>query len=181
MNEKLLKLAEEKSINIHVYEGEYSHHETEYTFSQSGMVALLELVASTVPDELVTRFLCWKLPKGFAPDGGIVFDKHQNHHFTPTGTNLFTADQAKQMFEYLLEGEPVALQIRTDNKEVLVNLLKDKAELIEYAKYLKNALIRIYDAQHSGLNKNILSTVGMANVAEDALSIPQPKCLKGQI
>ena len=44
MNEKLLKLAKEKTFDIHVYEGEYSHHETEYTFSESGIVALLELV-----------------------------------------------------------------------------------------------------------------------------------------
>ena len=68
-------------------------------------------------DELVNKFLGWKLPKDFAPDGGIVFDKHQNHHFTPIGTNLFTADQAKQMFEYLLEGEPLTLdKIYTNNE-----------------------------------------------------------------
>ena len=50
MNEKLLELAKEKAVDIHVYEGEYAHHETEYTFSESGIVALLELVASTVHD-----------------------------------------------------------------------------------------------------------------------------------
>ena len=44
MNEKLLELAKEKAFDIHVYEGEYSHYETEYTFSESGIVALLELV-----------------------------------------------------------------------------------------------------------------------------------------
>ena len=46
MNEKLLTLAEEKALDIHVYEGEYSHHETEYTFSESGIVELLQLVQS---------------------------------------------------------------------------------------------------------------------------------------
>ena len=50
MNEKLLELAKEKAFDIHVYEGEYSHHEAEYTFSESGIVTLLELVASTLPD-----------------------------------------------------------------------------------------------------------------------------------
>lgn len=52
MNEKLLSMAKEKAFDIHVYEGEYAHHETEYTFSESGIVALLELVASTMPDNI---------------------------------------------------------------------------------------------------------------------------------
>ena len=211
-------------------------------------------------DELVNRFLGWKLPKDFAPDGGIVFDKHQNHHFTPIGTNLFTADQAKQMFEYLLEGEPLTLdKIYTNNerhkglvKRLLIQLeidieldkamqlcnafhdelsqgepvgyyyaqrnangviaqvltpnkpnkkfveygnifdvqelftappstealQKDKAEIIEYYKYIKNALICIYDAKYSGQNKNIISTVDMANLAKEVLDIPKPKCME---
>ena len=45
MNEKLLNMAKEKAFDIQVYESEYAHHETEYSFSESGIVALLELVA----------------------------------------------------------------------------------------------------------------------------------------
>lgn len=62
-------------------------------------------------DQMVTRFLGWKLPADFAPDGGITFNQIANPHMfmadqykrEPIGTNLFTADQAKAMFEYVLE------------------------------------------------------------------------------
>lgn len=61
-----------------------------------------------VIDELVNRFLCWKLPKDFMPDCGISFKRDFNEgtdfpmQHEPVGTNLFTAPQAKEMFEYLL-------------------------------------------------------------------------------
>lgn len=55
---------------------------------------------------LVDRFLGWKLPKDFAPDGGITFTPpHQNYDQAlqwPTGTCLLNAPQATAMFEYLL-------------------------------------------------------------------------------
>ena len=49
-------------------------------------------------NEMVNRFLGWKLPSDFSPDGGISFDKNYN----PTGTNLLNATQAKAMFEYVI-------------------------------------------------------------------------------
>lgn len=52
---------------------------------------------------LVDRFLSWRLPANFAPDGGISFDAsrvHANHW--PTGTNLFDYDQAKTMLQHVL-------------------------------------------------------------------------------
>lgn len=60
--------------------------------------------------EMVNRFLCWKLPKDFAPDCGISFKCESDYDhpeygrtkFEPTGTNLFTAQQAKAMFEHVL-------------------------------------------------------------------------------
>lgn len=54
----------------------------------------------------VDRFLCWKLPKDFAPDAGISFDKQHEYesYRWPIGTNLLTAPQAKAMFEHCLEG-----------------------------------------------------------------------------
>jgi len=48
----------------------------------------------------VNRFLGWKLPDDFSPDGGISFKKGQ---FDTIGTNLFTAQQAQEMFEYVLD------------------------------------------------------------------------------
>lgn len=59
-------------------------------------------------DEMVNRFLCWKLPATFHPDGGVSFDKtgrDPNSHFWPVGTNLFTAVEAKQMVEHLLDNK----------------------------------------------------------------------------
>lgn len=52
-------------------------------------------------DKMVDRFLCWELPSTFAPDGGISFDR-SGHKYEPLGTNLFTAEQAKQMFLHCL-------------------------------------------------------------------------------
>lgn len=59
---------------------------------------------------MAERFLSWKLPENFNPDGGIKFDRvvnlgtlHQYYH-EPTGTNLLDFTQAKQMIEYLLAG-----------------------------------------------------------------------------
>jgi hypothetical protein len=56
---------------------------------------------------MVNRFLGWKLPKDFYPDAGISFKAVHEYDtpYWPTGTNLFTADQAKAMFEYVLAGQ----------------------------------------------------------------------------
>ena len=57
-------------------------------------------------DQMVNRFLARKLPADFSPDCGITFDRSKlyNHdpagaHW-PSGTNLLTATQAREMFEY---------------------------------------------------------------------------------
>lgn len=52
-------------------------------------------------DEMVTRFLGWRLPHDFSPDGGISFVR-LNATLIPTGTNLLTGEQAKAMLQYLL-------------------------------------------------------------------------------
>lgn len=64
-----------------------------------------------VTDEMVTRFLGWRLPDDFYPDGGVTFDRTVNggprpKEWWPVGTNLLTADQAKAMLEYVLADEP---------------------------------------------------------------------------
>ena len=69
-------------------------------------------------DEAVNRFLGWRLPEDFCPDAGISFKPEYNVEYMakqglppsrhePTGTNLFNADQARQMIEYIL-GIPAA-------------------------------------------------------------------------
>jgi hypothetical protein len=63
-----------------------------------------------VTNDMVTRFLSWKLPKDFNPDCGITFKSESDYEhptfgrtkFEPTGTNLFTADQARAMLEHVL-------------------------------------------------------------------------------
>lgn len=60
-------------------------------------------------DTMVDRFLGWKLPQDFGPDCGINFTPfHPNgtSRFEPVGTNLLTADQARQMFEYVTAETP---------------------------------------------------------------------------
>lgn len=65
---------------------------------------------------MVDRFLSWKLPDDFQPDGGVVFAKTihfgsaHEHTFEPVGTNLLTATQAEAMVRYMLEGLPVTDQ-----------------------------------------------------------------------
>ena len=58
-------------------------------------------------EKMVNRFLGWKLPKDFSPDAGISFKptKPYEEPEWPVGTNLLTADQAKHMFEYVMEEE----------------------------------------------------------------------------
>lgn len=59
---------------------------------------------------MVDRFLSWKLPADFHPDGGISFDPISNRGMAfearrePVGTNLLTAHQAEQMIRELVAG-----------------------------------------------------------------------------
>lgn len=63
-------------------------------------------------DHMVTRFLAWKLPEHFNPDGGISFQREFNQRLAhpakhePSGTNLFDFGQARAMVEHMLEGLP---------------------------------------------------------------------------
>ncbi len=49
---------------------------------------------------MADRFLGWKLPITFSPDGGISFDGKSQ----PIGTNLFTATEAEEMVRYMTLG-----------------------------------------------------------------------------
>lgn len=61
--------------------------------------------SSVVTDEMVSRFLTWRLPDDFAPDCGVSFTKPNHPTSWPVGTNLLTAIQARQMLEYVLSGQ----------------------------------------------------------------------------
>lgn len=58
---------------------------------------------------MVDRFLGWRLPADFNPDGGISYTRpnyHPSVDATPTGTNLLDAIQADAMIRYLVDGMP---------------------------------------------------------------------------
>lgn len=61
---------------------------------------------------MVFRFLSWRLPEDFSPDGGISFKAEFNQHtefpmkHEPVGTNLLDASQARKMIEFMIEGMP---------------------------------------------------------------------------
>lgn len=56
---------------------------------------------TVVTEEMVTRFLGWRLPEDFSPDCGISFTKRPRNDW-PVGTNLLTAAQARAMLEHVL-------------------------------------------------------------------------------
>lgn len=58
---------------------------------------------------MVSRFLGWRLPEDFNPDGGVSFDPAWNGELRyplhwPTGTNVFDERQATAMVQHMLVG-----------------------------------------------------------------------------
>jgi hypothetical protein len=85
-------------------------------------------------DEMVNRFLAWKLPADFSPDGGVSFStfyEPDSPHW-PTGTNLLTAQQAKGMFTHALAGdsETEGLRARLDDALLVLGMV-DKNNRID--------------------------------------------------
>ncbi len=58
--------------------------------------------------EMASRFLQWRLPDDFHPDGGITYTPSyrgldgQEYKRDPVGTNLFTHEQAKAMIRHMI-------------------------------------------------------------------------------
>lgn len=76
-----------------------------------------------VTNEMVGRFLGWKLPEDFAPNCHISFDREQLKTwpaYYPSGTNLLNYDQAKAMLEHVLQPSPVHESLRLMTFCVLV-------------------------------------------------------------
>lgn len=65
---------------------------------------------------MVDRFLSWKLPDNFNPDGGASFKAEFNENtpwpmrHEPSGTNLLDYTQAEAMVRHMLEGLPDAAE-----------------------------------------------------------------------
>lgn len=53
-------------------------------------------------DEMVDKFLMWELPEDFTPDCGIKFTPITNPNMWPLGTNLLTAEQAREMIMHMM-------------------------------------------------------------------------------
>lgn len=60
---------------------------------------------------MVDRFLQWRFPDSFSPDGGVSFspsfkeEPMRSRHW-PVGTNVLDANQAEAMIRHMLEGLP---------------------------------------------------------------------------
>jgi len=87
----------------------------------------MQITPFDVTEEMLTRFLSWKLPSDFMPDAGITFKRVYNETspygpsvHEPTGTNLFTAVQARAMLEHVLSSratEPAPVAWRWDRSD----------------------------------------------------------------
>jgi len=78
--------------------------------SEDDLAAVKELSLSKIIDALVDRFLAWPLPDSVMPDGDIghghrAGDWHKKWGRPLVGTNLLSADEARQMFEHCLREE----------------------------------------------------------------------------
>jgi hypothetical protein len=78
-------------------------------------------------DKMVDRFLGWRLPDDFAPDGSISFNHAPDamgHEPTwPIGTNLLTAVQAKQMFSEVVQPDEEMLELMEGTANMLRGML----------------------------------------------------------
>lgn len=76
-------------------------------------------------DKLVDRFLAWSLPKSVCSDFCVT---EPNYPHDRVGTNLLTAHETKQMFEYLFEQSLIdnGMQAEMDR---LVDVLEEVAKM----------------------------------------------------
>ena len=108
------------------------------------------VVKNTELEQMVSRFLSWKLPEDFAPDCHISFDKgrtSQLPHSWPIGTNLLDARQAKAMLEEVtapLQAKVAALQAEverlTKDRDRAVKAQNDNAEFNDQLQARVNAM-----------------------------------------
>lgn len=75
-------------------------------------------MSDSMIDQMVGRFLSWPLPKGFSPDCYITFypELADKSNGWPIGTNLFTAEQAREMVKHMLDGVVPPEQYATEEE-----------------------------------------------------------------
>ncbi|WP_275272440.1 hypothetical protein [Limnobacter sp. P1] len=117
---------------------------------------------------MVNRFLGWKLPMDFAPDCGISIDTEiAGRNGWPSGTNLFNAEQAKQMFEYVTKAQPVrpAVAVNDDLAKAvhypdcwdvaayptLADALRELATCFQCCECVKNPAVAVNEQMYSAL------------------------------
>jgi hypothetical protein len=92
----------DKGRTIANYDLDADNAEERATTSRDGMsIAQIK--------HMVDRFLSWRLPENFNPDGGISYTRPNyapNVEATPSGTNLFDVTQAEAMVRHMIEGLP---------------------------------------------------------------------------
>ena len=82
---------------------------------------------------MVERFLSWRLPADFAPDGGISFEPTYRFNATeirrePIGTNLLTYTQAEAMVRHMLVGMPETPHADRDGSGLTGDALREELE-----------------------------------------------------
>lgn len=86
-----------------------------------------------IVNEMVSRFLGWKLPHDFVPDCGISFSPtilmKSNDAYWPSGTNLLHAGQAREMVEHMLSG--VASQSNPEMTSAADDVLAERRRQVE--------------------------------------------------
>lgn len=97
--------------------------------------------------QMVDRFLGWKLPENFNPDGGINFKKMRNENTSwpaknePTGTNLFDAQQAEEMVRYMV----AALAERTvDGPKMYPRIVVENGSSIQFGVCSECSVVRAF-------------------------------------
>lgn len=130
---------------------------------------------------MVDRFLGWKLPDDFQPDGGVVFAKTihfgsaHEHTFEPVGTNLLTATQAEAMVRYMLEGLPVSSRLILDPVAIRRDALQEAVEAVQWFVNVKNFTAADVIARISKLALQPVPSQSMPS-PQKATTIPYDKC-----
>lgn len=106
---KLVEDLKQRAINVGTYGDSVSpkvRAEVCAALAQAEAALFAHIAQQAMPpiQDLANRFLGWKLPQTFGPDCFITFEreKAKANQSWPVGTNLLSADEARQMLEHVL-------------------------------------------------------------------------------
>ncbi len=115
--------------------GEY----TPLTLTPQAIALAVEPLTDAQIEHMAERFLMWKLPHPWHPDGGISFNPRKpinsgtpfENDLCPVGTNLFSYTQAEQMVHHMIEGLATTEQKHESISPALLrSLLRSEAEAV---------------------------------------------------